>query len=216
MEYIVTGKEMKLLDQNTSEFFHMPTVVLMEQAADSFVRKLIDYIKTENRILIVCGNGNNGADGIAVARLLNQRGYNASVYFLKEDGSELFDLQKKIYEKYKYSVVEDISEDFDVYVDAIFGIGLSRAVSGEIADIISRINEYDAVKIALDMPSGINADDGQVLGIAFNADYTITFSFAKTGLLLAGDRLLRKSNNSRYGNYQRKLSGPEAEICKYY
>ena len=109
MEYIVTGKEMKLLDQNTSEFFHMPTVVLMEQAADSFVRKLIDYIKTENRILIVCGNGNNGADGIAVARLLNQRGYNASVYFLKEDGSELFDLQKKIYEKYKYSVVEDIS-----------------------------------------------------------------------------------------------------------
>ena len=184
LEYIVTGKEMKLLDQNTSEFFHMPTVVLMEQAADSFVRKLIDYIKTENRILIVCGNGNNGADGIAVARLLNQRGYNASVYFLKEDGSELFDLQKKIYEKYKYSVVEDISEDFDVYVDAIFGIGLSRAVSGEIADIISRINVYDAVKIALDMPSGINADDGQELGIAFNADYTITFSFAKTGLLL--------------------------------
>ena len=54
LEYIVTGKEMKLLDQNTSEFFHMPTVVLMEQAADSFVRKLIDYIKTENRILIVC------------------------------------------------------------------------------------------------------------------------------------------------------------------
>ncbi|MEE1102286.1 MAG: NAD(P)H-hydrate dehydratase [Agathobacter sp.] len=185
LKYIVTGKEMKILDQNTSEHFQLPTVVLMEQAATSFVQNMIGLIQETAKILVICGSGNNGADGIAVARLLNQRGYNASVLFLKEEGSELFNLQKKIYEKYGYSITKSIIDGFDVYVDAIFGIGLSRVISGEFAEVINCLNKkQNAIRIALDIPSGISADDGQVLGIAFKSDFTITFSFAKTGLLL--------------------------------
>lgn len=175
---------MKLLDQNTSEHFHVPTVVLMEQAAVSFVQELIVYLNKKDKILIVCGNGNNGADGIAVARLLNQKGYKASIYFIKDKGSELYNLQKLIYKEYDFDVTETISDEYDVYIDAIFGIGLSRNISGQYQEIIDTINSFSGIKVAIDMPSGIDANGGKVLGVAFKADYTITFSFLKLGQLL--------------------------------
>ena len=85
MKYLVTGEEMKLLDQNTSEEFYVPTVVLMEQAAMVFVNTLFSKVNDKiKRVLVVCGTGNNGADGIAIARLLNQRGIHTDIY-LTED-----------------------------------------------------------------------------------------------------------------------------------
>ena len=116
MKYLVTGEEMKLLDQNTSEEFYVPTVVLMEQAAMVFVQTfLADVGDKMKRVLVVCGTGNNGADGIAIARLLNQKGVDTDIY-LTEDcdgiaaarGSELYHLQKKIYMKYGYGRIENL------------------------------------------------------------------------------------------------------------
>ena len=79
MHYLVTGKEMKLLDRNTSQVFHVPELVLMEQAAMAVVQKLFLIHKEIGRTLIVCGSGNNGADGLAIARLLREKGVDVTV-----------------------------------------------------------------------------------------------------------------------------------------
>ena len=194
MKYLVTGEEMKLLDQNTSEEFYVPTVVLMEQAAMAFVQTfLADVGDKMKRVLVVCGTGNNGADGIAIARLLNQKGVDTDIYLTEDSdgidagrGSELYHLQKKIYMKYGYGRIENLvgNEDYDVIIEAIFGIGLSRTIEGAYQQILNTLNKCKGRKVAVDMPAGISTDTGAVLGTAFRADTTITFSFAKLGQFL--------------------------------
>ena len=83
MKYLVTGKEMKLLDKNTSEHFHVPELVLMEQASIGFVQELFSIGNKFKRAYIVAGMGNNGGDGIAIARLLYQRGIDVSVFLIE-------------------------------------------------------------------------------------------------------------------------------------
>ena len=196
MKYLVTGKEMKLLDQNTSSHFMVPELVLMEQAAMHFVWRLCDILK-ENigkeayKGIVFCGLGNNGADGLAIARLLNERGIYTQVCkvsnLLEERGttSSSYDIQEKIYDSYQYPIQNDISiileDEYDFVIDAVFGIGLSRPLSDEYVRIIQTMQDAKGTKIAVDMPSGINADNGQVMSTALNCDYTITFSFAKQG-----------------------------------
>ena len=111
MKTIVTGEEMKLLDDNTSKVYGVPSVILMEQAAMGVVRELVASFSKETKFLVVCGKGNNAGDGIAIARLLNQNGMQASVFFCsdKDEGSsELFLLQKNIYKNYAYPVENEI------------------------------------------------------------------------------------------------------------
>lgn len=187
---------MKLLDQNTSKQFHVPELVLMEQAAMHFVWKLCDILdETSNKKGIVfCGLGNNGADGIAIARLLNERGIHTEICkikdFLREKGStsDSFSVQESIYDAYKYPVLNNIEEartkKYDFVIDAVFGIGLSRNLSEEYIDILNVINDINGLKIAVDMPSGVNSDNGQIMGNAVSCDYTITFSFEKLGQYL--------------------------------
>lgn len=194
MQYLVTGKEMKLLDRNTSQHFHVPELVLMEQAAMVFVRQLFLIRKERSascrRVLIVCGSGNNGADGLAIARLLMQRGLSVAVLCAGEAAgmgtSESYLTQKKICEAYGISLLNELPDmgGFDLIVDAIFGIGLSRGVSGALAEVISAMNRADAWRVATDIASGISADTGEVLGTAFVADDTFTFSFGKAGQYL--------------------------------
>ena len=196
MKYLVTGKEMKLLDQNTSGCFKVPELVLMEQAAMHFVWRLCDVLKkkiSEGKIkgIVFSGAGNNGADGIAIARLLNERGIYTEVCkvneLLTEKGtpSSSYKTQEDIYEAYHYPVQNDyaliLNEEYDFVIDAVFGIGLSRPLGEEYTHIIQMMQKVNGVKFAVDMPSGINADNGQVMGAALKCDYTITFSFAKLG-----------------------------------
>lgn len=194
MKYLLTGKEMKLLDQNTSEHFNVPTEVLMEQAAMTFVQEFLLY-KEKNKIniskiLVVAGLGNNGADGIAISRLLNQKGYNSSVLFLDDylvgNTSKLYELQKDIYQKYNFPVCDNLDniDEFDCIIDGIFGIGLSRNIGDEFLALIEKLNNTKAFKVAIDISSGVSADTGEILGIAFNADLSITFAFEKIGQIL--------------------------------
>ena len=187
---------MKLLDQNTSSYFQVPELVLMEQAAMCFVWRLCDILKetTEKRNakgIVFCGLGNNGADGLAIARLLNEKGIYTEVCKVKEvflaEGSisDSFEVQEKIYSAYHYPVQKQISAilntEYDFVIDAVFGIGLSRPLNEEYIKIIQCINDTKGKKFAVDMPSGINADNGQVMGAAVKCDYTITFSYGKLG-----------------------------------
>ena len=187
---------MKLLDQNTSSHFKVPELVLMEQAAMHFVWRLCDIlkeiVKKDNpKGIVFCGLGNNGADGLAIARLLNEKGIYTEVCkiddLLEEKGttSSSYQVQEQIYQSYSYPVQNDTTvikgTAYDFVVDAVFGIGLSRPLNEAYAQIIRFIQETKGIKIAVDMPSGVNADNGQVMSIALKCDYTITFSFAKLG-----------------------------------
>lgn len=159
MKTIVTGEEMKLLDDNTSKVYGVPSVILMEQAAMGVVRELVASFSKETKFLVVCGKGNNAGDGIAIARLLNQNGMQASVFFCsdKDEGSsELFLLQKNIYKNYAYPVENEIKKGYDVIIDAVFGTGLSRGISGRYLKVIEDINRHDALKAAIDIASGIH------------------------------------------------------------
>ena len=190
---------MKLLDQNTSGYFKVPELVLMEQAAMHFVWRLCDVLKEtiskENvKGIVFCGVGNNGADGIAIARLLNQKGIYTEaceVNELRKEKSKLsasYQVQKEIYQAYHYPLIgikpEGFDEEYDFIIDAVFGIGLSRPLDESYIDIIRMMNLIKGVKIAVDIPSGINADDGQMMGNAVKCDHTITFSFGKIGQYL--------------------------------
>lgn len=192
MRYLVSGKEMKLLDQNTSQVFHVPELVLMEQASMAFVRKLL-FLKPRNlsTALLVCGSGNNGGDGLAIARLLREQGISVSLWLAGEDAghhtSTSYEVQKQICNAYRIPVLqEDPNTDasYDVIIDALFGTGLSREISGKLAEDIAVLNQLSGWKVAVDIASGISSDNGAILGTAFRADDTITFSFGKKGQYL--------------------------------
>lgn len=193
MKYIVNSREMKLYDNNTIEKLHMPSIVLMERAAVAVVEELKDQQIDLSAVLIVCGNGNNGGDGYAVARLLKLCGGNVDV--VSADAKHASDvtkateanlLQQKIWRAYGNEILSEIPQNktYTVVIDAVFGVGLSRSIEGVYADVIAQMNHTTGVKVALDIASGISADNGSVLGVAFRADITITFAFAKLGTIL--------------------------------
>lgn len=191
MAYLVTGKEMKQYDKNTIEYYQVSSAVLMERAALAVLDEVCArFQKLSNRILVVCGSGNNGGDGLAVARLLYQKGYSVQI-LLPMDCSRMTPETKQQYltvSKYEIPMEFHLKgrkeEDYDVIIDALFGIGLSRDIKGGLKDTLDRLNEMKAYKIAVDMPSGVDTDTGKVLGTAFCADMTVTFGFAKAGQLL--------------------------------
>lgn len=187
MEWIVTAKEMKYCDTNTIEYYGVPSLVLMERAALKTVTFIEDKGYNLHRVLVVCGVGNNGGDGLAVARLLYLQGCGVEVliagdkrHFSKETKS-----QYEICMQYHVPMIEQIeTDDYTLVIDALFGIGLSRNLEGKYVELVERLNQMSAKRLAVDMPSGISTDTGSVMGAAFRADATITFGYRKLGQLL--------------------------------
>ena len=190
MRSIVTCREMKSLDRNTIVNMGVPSLVLMERASLKTVQEMEAHFEKDGRkqkILCVCGSGNNGGDGVAVARILFLHGYDVSIFMAgnPEHLTEETSCQLKIAENYKVPVVNNPElDEYTTIVDAIFGIGLARPVEGTYRELISRMNEADAWKVAVDIPSGVDGDTGKEWGIAFHADLTVTFAFCKAGLVL--------------------------------
>ena len=196
MKHVVTCSEMKSLDQNTILNMGIPSLVLMERASLKVAEEMERCFLTDGRkqkILCVCGSGNNGGDGIAVARILFLHGYDAEIYMAgnPDHMTEETARQLKIAGNYHVTVVNnpDISE-YTTIVDAIFGVGLARPISGHYKELIRELNEADAFKVAVDIPSGVDGDTGRECGIAFRADLTVTFGFRKAGLCLYPGRAL--------------------------
>ena len=187
MEYIVTSAEMKRFDQTTIIEFKMPSAVLMERAALACVEMLKQPAFDLSRVLVVCGPGNNGGDGLAIARILKQDHINVEVLFMGNEASCTSDtrLQKEICKKYGVKLCSKaVFSEYTSIVDAIFGIGLSRAVQGVYRKTIELINQSEADVLAVDIPSGIHSDTGQIMGVAVKADVTVTFAFKKRGLFI--------------------------------
>lgn len=191
MNYLVSAAEMKRYDRNTIEKTGIPACVLMERAALGALEAIEEHFKDRSRnkknVLVMAGVGNNGGDGLALARLLAERQYDVEVWCVgnRERASEQWLQQEKILKYYPVKILQEPSRtSYDVLADALFGVGLSRDITGEFARAVAQYNEMEGVKFALDLPSGIDSDTGEILGCAARADITVTFGFCKRGLVL--------------------------------
>lgn len=198
MKYVVTAAQMREHERFIMDEVGMDAQILMERAAYFAAKVIRKRMDKSDRILIVCGTGNNGADGIALARILTEKGYAPEVLFLGES-SKYTDLRRK-QEDILRKVLGDVAherihcaltntkasgKEYSVIVDAILGIGTSRELAGELKEAVDWMNRISALKMALDIPTGICADTGRVLGTAFRADITATFGLRKQGLFLS-------------------------------
>lgn len=206
MAKIVTAKEMKSYDEYTISVLGVPSMVLMERAALASVEELFSCknLSSEepaskqpdfdlNKVLCVCGSGNNGGDGFAIARLLFLKDVHVEVLFIgnKEKCSSETGQQYAICENYKIPILENDTSvlapgKYTTIVDAIFGIGLIRNTEGIYKETISRINEMtnngSTKVLSVDIPSGLSADTGKAMGTAIQANKTVTFAYNKIGL----------------------------------
>lgn len=192
MEEIVTCTQMKNLDACTIKEKGIPSCVLMERAALQSVSEIEKILEQEEHVLVVCGSGNNGGDGLAIARMLHLKGIHTDIFLAGKESSmtEETALQWEIARNYRVSRVNNPQwREYTTIVDAIFGVGLSRPVEGRYKELIHCMNDARAKKIAIDIPSGINGDTGMEMGIAFRADTTITFAFRKRGLCFYPGRM---------------------------
>lgn len=187
-QYLVTASQMKHYDANTIEKIGIPGLVLMERAALVTVEEIQRVCPAkQNKVLVVAGCGNNGGDGLAIGRLLMLQGYRVETVMIgdRTKCSRETSVQLEILSKYGMSVKDAIeSDEYDIVVDALFGIGLSREVTGVYAEAIACINRINGFVCSVDIPSGVCADDGRILGCAVRADMTVTYGFYKLGQIL--------------------------------
>lgn len=190
MRYLVSAAEMREYDRNTIERIGIPACVLMERAALAAVEIIEEHCAGyggERHVLVMAGMGNNGGDGLAVARLLSEKGYQVEVWTIgdRERASEQWKQQMGILGNYPVECTDRPKRrEYAALVDALFGVGLSRAVEGAYAKALELFRGLSGWRISLDMPSGIDTDTGEVLGCAVKADLTATFGFCKRGLAL--------------------------------
>lgn len=185
MRHIFTGKQMKTVDNYTIKNIGIPGIVLMERAALCVASLIMENESKKKSVLVVCGIGNNGADGLAVCRMLHLNGYNTCICILgdMEKATDEFKIQYKIVKNLGINITEHVTFA-DVIVDAVFGVGLSREVTGRYKNAIEQMNQFRSRVYSVDIPSGIDADTGKVLGVAVNAQYTVTFGYHKVGTVL--------------------------------
>ena len=189
MRYLVTSEEMKRYDKKTIEEIEIPGPVLMERAAlQTFLcLKERGFVVSGRKVLILAGYGNNGGDGLVLARLLCEANMEVCLWLVGNETKATpdFSLQKKILNAFPVKWLNQKPEDaYAMVVDALFGVGLSRPLEGEYQEAIEALNSLGGIKIAMDIPSGVSADSGEILGTAFQADITVTYGFEKKGLYL--------------------------------
>lgn len=187
MEYLVNSAEMKRADSYTINTIGIPSMVLMERAALGTVEELLDGSFDLKKVVVVCGSGNNGGDGFAIARLLYLKNIDVKILFAGDEKKCTNETRQQmgIVRKYGIEICEkECFENCTTIVDALFGIGISRPIEGYFASIIESMNNSGADILSVDIPSGISADTGQVMGVAVKAKETVTFAYRKLGLVL--------------------------------
>ena len=190
----MTASEMRGLDERATKEFGIPSLLLMENAGRG-IAELIFNLRTARRVSILCGKGNNGGDGFVIARHLVNRGILVKVILcapseeIKGDAKLNFDIVSKMkipHQEISGSIEEArLAADFqnaDLIVDAIFGVGLSAPLEKSFAKIVTLLNHSGRDVLAVDIPSGLHADTGEVLGVACVSRMTATLGLPKKGL----------------------------------
>ena len=179
----------KKIDSFAINELKIPSIVLMENAAISFVKHIDE---NEDNFLIICGKGNNGGDGYAIARQLFSKGKNVKIFCISnENMSNDCMINYKICKNMGIKIFYEIEEldklllDCNVVIEGIFGTGLNSEIKGIYQEIIEKINTASNNKAiySIDIPSGINGDNGEIMGISVKADITISFVTYKKGFL---------------------------------
>ncbi len=192
---VSTVAQIKNLDRSATEGFGISDDILMENAGQAVYFVILKEFGIKNKkFAVFCGGGNNGGDGFVVARKIHSNGGEAKVLLLDDEtkfkgiAKRNFEIVSKMpIEISKVSSNESIRaaiHNSDAIVDAIFGTGLTKKVSGTYKDVIQMINESEKTVFSVDIPSGINGDTGEAMGIAVKANYTITFGLPKIGNML--------------------------------
>ncbi len=191
MKNIITAKQTRTVDSYTIEHLPISDLALMEKAAMAFVKAVIPSLSKQQLIHIFCGTGNNGGDGFAIARLLIEEGYGVKTYLIPFS-KQLSSSCAANFKRLNDVVILDekhtnfIFRDQDIVIDAIFGSGLSRPITGFVADIIHKINHLTNHIISVDIPSGLYADKPSEGDVIIHADKTISFQRPKLSFFLPG------------------------------
>ncbi len=194
---VVAADEMREIDRRAMEEFGIPGAVLMENAGRGATDAIEEFISGEEieNILIVAGKGNNGGDGFVVARHLVNRGIECEVCLIGKKSNVKGDAKGNLDAALKMgieitemgdnaSILDSFIKRSGLIVDAIFGTGLSKEVSGIYRGIIEAINFSSLPVVSLDIPSGLDSTTGRPLGLSVEADMTVTFCLPKVGLVL--------------------------------
>lgn len=194
MQLWVNAAQMKAADQYTIQKLGVPSLELMEHAAQACVQVLEDEKVDLSHVCVVCGSGNNGGDGFAIARILQNNRYSVETFCVGNPEHYTEETQEQMYRlqecggKITYGMPQE--DSYSVVIDAVFGVGLSRKVEGRYRQMIEQMNRMRGTKFAVDIPSGLSATTGCILGCAFKADYTVTFQLKKIGLELSQGRTM--------------------------
>lgn len=188
---VLSVEQIRKLDAYTITEQGIQSIDLMERACRAFVDRFTEMIEPECRIKVVCGSGNNGGDGLGIGRMLKERGYHIRVYTLPGTPSADLTINLERARQSSLSIreiaepLDDLFDDCEIIIDAIFGSGLSRPVEGIYSRIIELMNSSDARRFAVDIPSGLMADRPSK-GSIVRADVTIAFQFPKLCFFLPG------------------------------
>ncbi|WP_270557077.1 NAD(P)H-hydrate dehydratase [Dorea amylophila] len=194
MQLWVNAAQMKAADQYTIQKLGVPSLELMEHAAQACVQVLEDEKVDLSHVCVVCGSGNNGGDGFAIARILQNNRYSVETFCVGNPEHYTEETQEQMHRlqecggKITYGMPQE--DSYSVIIDAVFGVGLSRKVEGRYRQVIEQMNRMRGIKFAVDIPSGLSATTGCILGCAFKADYTVTFQLKKIGLELSQGRTM--------------------------
>jgi len=193
---LVTAEEMREMDRKSMEEIGIPSSVLMENAGVQVADKIKERVSKPAKILILAGHGNNGGDGFVIARHLANSGYEVKTWVVGDLNKSTNETQlnynvlvqsqystQHYDEKIQSDLVHTI-EQADVIVDALLGTGVKGPLRDPFIKIVQYANQTQALKVAVDIPSGVNSNTGEVENIAFLADLTVTFALPKIGQLL--------------------------------
>jgi len=197
---VATAEQMQELDRKTIETYRIPGVVLMENAGRGTTEAISSFFPDLQRrkVVIFAGKGNNGGDGFVIARYLLNRNVAVKVYLLADpnvlrgDAEINFQAFKRmkgevipVPSSMEFQKVKKDLERFDLIIDGIFGTGLDAEVRGYYREVINHLNSLQKPIVAVDIPSGLDANTGKPLGTAVRATLTVTFGLPKTGHLVS-------------------------------
>jgi len=189
---ILTSEQVRLADAYTISNESIKSIELMERASETFVEAFQKLSIGNELVTVICGPGNNGGDGLAIARLLKQSGRSVEVWLVGMGAKLSEDCEINLTRWQAFGKVIKIEhssqltdlESSEVVIDALFGSGISRGITGLPADVIDYVNGTDSLVIAVDMPSGLFADDPYLGGSIMESDYTLSFQTPKLAFFL--------------------------------
>ncbi len=191
----VSVNQMREIDRHTIEDIGILSIVLMENAGRTVAETILKRFPRAKKVAIFCGGGNNGGDGLVCARYLFHKNKSVNIFLLKnpdelsDDTKTNYEIVKKLKIKYQKIETEDIKKlsqklkNYDLIVDALLGTGTKGKIKGIYSYVISLMNSSGKPIVAVDIPSGLDADTGLSLGNCIKAKITVTMGFLKKGFI---------------------------------